>query len=386
MAGILDSKSRVIDAIVTQIGRSQIATGGLKIEFASLTDATTYYQADEVNATDDANMRIYFETPGAKKQDFITFETDDSGALLGYPTSPDMTIVGDELFKEDSESSDVNTLTFVSGSSDFASLSEGLITGSINNFKENYILGSTSNGLSDRRELKISPNSHSFLVSNTFPFDSSPEDAVINIDSVECLFLDKRLSHFPNFKFMPPMVVEPSTETFDLTAEKEREAAGEEVFLGSYTPLNESQQEMTLEEIMNHLNGPGCEGIDPDAWQSVPTTSLPWTKGGISSDIGGSAGISDSTSDLSVTSIEVDRERSVMTFLDTSETNNIMMQIFEVDDNKLKFKKLDVIDYGEFFDESDELRPNKHVFFVGKVFLNSFNIPTFVNIFTIILD
>ena len=390
MAGILDSKTRIIDAIVTQIGRSQIATGGLKIEFASLTDATTYYQADEVNATDDANMRIYFETPGAKKQDFITFETDDSGALLGYPTSPDMTIVGDELFQDDSSSSDVNSLVFVSGSSDFASLAEGLITGSIDNFKENYIIGSTSNnGIADLRELNISPNSYSFLISNTFPFSKYPEDAIGNIDSVECLFLDKRLSHFPNFKFMPPLVVEPSVSPFSLSQEQARQDAGEQVFLGSYTQINESPEEMTLEEILEHLNGEGCEGIDPDAWRSVATTNLPWTKGGTSSDLGGesgSAGLDDSISDLSVTSIEVNRERSVMTFLDTSETNNIIMQIFEVDDDRLKFKKLDVIDFGEFTDETDELRPNKHVFFVGKIFLNTYNIPTFVNIFTIILD
>ena len=393
MAGILDSKSRVLDAIVTKIGRSQIATGGLKIEFASLTDATTYYQADEVTGVDDANMRIYFEATGDKPQDFITFETDDSGNLMGYPTSQDMTIIGDEIFKDDSQSSDLNSLTFVTGSSDFASLAAGIMTGSIDNFKNNYIIGSTDGDeITDTRELNISPNSYSYLISNTFPFDGIPETAVANIDSVECLFLDKRLSHIPNYKFLPPLVTEPLKSSsgenipFDLASEQARETSDNPVFLGSYSPLNEAQSEMTLDDLMLHLNGPGCEGIDPDAWRSIPTTSLPWTKGGINSDLGGSAGYSDSSTETSMTSIEVSRERSVMTFLDTSETNNIIMQIFEVDDNRLKFKKLDVIDFGEFTDETDEERPNKHVFFVGKVFLNSFNIPTFVNIFTVILD
>ena len=61
------------------------------------------------------------------------------------------------------------------------------------------------------------------------------------------------------------------------------------------------------------------------------------------------------------------------------------MQLFEVDDIRLKFKKLDVIDFGEIMTR-DSRRPDKHIFFAGKVYLDSFNVPTFVNIFTIILD
>jgi hypothetical protein len=383
MAGILDSKTRVLDAIVTNIGRSQIARGGLKIEFASFTDATTYYQADEVTANDDANMRIYFEAPGTKQQDFITFETDDSGRLLGYPKTPDMTIAGDELFKTDSSPSDINSLVFVSGSGDFASLSDGVLASSINNFKNNYIIGTTGNeGIKDKRELRVKPDSHTFLISNTFPFAGNPRSAVANIDSVECLFLDKRLSHLPNFKFLPPMVKEASTEVFNLKKEKKREIGGEQIFLGSYKPLNEHQGEMTFTDVIKHLNGKKSRGIDPDEWTSSTATKLPWA----SSNNGGSGGRSTKKKFLPETSVTVNRERSVMTFLKTSEENNIIMQIFEVDDNRLKFKKLDVIDFGEFTVDADEDRPNKHVFFVGKVFLNSFNIPTFVNIFTIILD
>ena len=62
------------------------------------------------------------------------------------------------------------------------------------------------------------------------------------------------------------------------------------------------------------------------------------------------------------------------------------MQMFETDTDSLLFKKLDVIDYGEIISTTDENRPNKHIFFAGKVMLNSINIPTFVNLFTIILD
>ena len=381
MAGILDNKTRVLDAIVTQIGRSQIARGGLKIEFASFTDATTYYQADEVTANDDANMRIYFEAPGTKQQDFITFETDDSGRLLGYPETQDLTIVGDELFKKDASTSDINSLVFVSGSGDFASLSDGILASSINNFKNNYIIGTTGNGgIKTRRELKVSPDRHTFIISNTFPFDGNPRLAVTNIDSVECLFLDRRLSHFPNFKFLPPMVIEPSEDVFDFNKEKEK--GKKQVFLGSYKPISEQQRDMTFTDVMSHLNGKKSRGIDSDSWNSPLEEKLPYSVDSNNKSVVQSA----NTRILPETSIAVEKERSVMTFLKTSEENNIIMQMFEVDDNRLKFKKLDVIDFGEFTVEEDENRPNKHVFFVGKIFLNSFNIPTFVNIFTVILD
>jgi len=139
---------------------------------------------------------------------------------------------------------------------------------------------------------------------------------------------------------------------------------------------------MTFTDVMSHLNGKKSRGIDSDSWNSPLEEKLPYSADSNNKSVVQSA----NTKILPETSIAVEKERSVMTFLKTSEENNIIMQMFEVDDKRLKFKKLDVIDFGEFTVEEDENRPNKHVFFVGKIFLNSFNIPTFVNIFTVILD
>ena len=83
MAGILDSKTRMIDAVVTQIGRQQIASGMLRVEYASFTDAYAYYEADAVSGSSDATSRVYFEAAGDRRQDFVTFETDDSGNSIG---------------------------------------------------------------------------------------------------------------------------------------------------------------------------------------------------------------------------------------------------------------------------------------------------------------
>ena len=60
--------------------------------------------------------------------------------------------------------------------------------------------------------------------------------------------------------------------------------------------------------------------------------------------------------------------------------------MFEVDNEKGTLTKLDVVDFGEFFVEEDLLRARKHVYFVGKVFIDSNNIPSFINLFTIVFD
>jgi hypothetical protein len=59
------------------------------------------------------------------------------------------------------------------------------------------------------------------------------------------------------------------------------------------------------------------------------------------------------------------------------------MQAFEIDGSTLK--KLDMVDFGEATVEGDE-RPNKRIVFIGKVYIDRYQSPTFANIFTIILE
>jgi hypothetical protein len=61
------------------------------------------------------------------------------------------------------------------------------------------------------------------------------------------------------------------------------------------------------------------------------------------------------------------------------------MQIFE-DGPDSKLIKLDLIDAGAFADSESEFYPEKRIFYAGKVFMDDFNTPTFINIFTIILE
>ena len=81
---------------------------------------------------------------------------------------------------------------------------------------------------------------------------------------------------------------------------------------------------------------------------------------------------------------EASKESRVIHFSKTSEASNVVMQMFELNNNK--FLKLDVIDFGTFNDAKDFDRVEKHVFFAGKVYVDSNGVPTFVNLFTIMMD
>ena len=383
MAGILDNKTRILDAIVTDQGRAQIASGRLRIEYVSLTDGAAYYEADAASGSSDATNRLYFEAT-SRKQDFITFETDDSGQLLGYNIDPSLTIMGNELFKKDStveqSGSNINNFLFVSGAGDFASLSAGMLTSSIDHFKELYMLG-TATGDSIKRDFTLNNNTVKFTILNTFPWINGPSDNIASIDSISPLFTDDRLTHIPNFKFLPPLIQEPTTEPFDLSQEDDS------ILLApppdDYVELNRPT-EMTYEDLMIHLNGEGCEGLDPDAINDLYTSPLtPWgdgTRSGTAEVFGQQTGV------VNLSTLEVARERKLLYFTETSIENNIVMQLFEINDETLQFTKLDVIDYGEVIVSDDTYRSNKHIFFAGKTYFDSNGSPTFVNLFTIILD
>ena len=396
MAGILDIKTRMIDSVVTQIGRQQMANGLLRVEYASFTDGATYYEADAVSGSSDASERIYFEATGDRRQDFITFETDDSGNLLGYPTDTSLSLQGGELFKLDISASaeSVDDFIFVSGSGDFASLSEGIVTSSIDNFKQLYKIGTvpSDDPTTFKNSFEFNQTNFEFIILNTHPFIDGPSDSKIDITSVEPLFIDKRLSHIPNFKFLPPLVVEPSVTPFDLDAERALETDTNQVFLGAYESLSETPEPLTYQDLMIHLNGEGSEGIDPDylmdfqsaetiqAWNSQGSDGTFGTGEVMGTVFGQQAGV------INLSLLEVARDRKYINFLNTSASNNIIMQMFEVDSDRFRFTKLDLIDYGEIIVEDDELRSNKHVFFVGKIYLDGNNTPTFVNLFTLMLD
>ena len=74
--------------------------------------------------------------------------------------------------------------------------------------------------------------------------------------------------------------------------------------------------------------------------------------------------------------------KKTIQFLETSRDNNLFCQFFEAATDQII--KLDVIDFGDF--PATETAGARHVFFVGKVFTDGYNVTTFVNMFVLVFE
>jgi len=372
MAGILDNKSRIMDVLVTEIGRRQMASGKMRIEFASFTDSSTFYRPDIASGSADATQRIYFEATN-QHQDMITFETDDSGDLLGYEIDSHTSLVGDSVFDKSSTGENLADYLFVSGGKgDFASLSAGIVSSSADHFDDLYSIGSRATFELDKK-LKLNTERLSFTIDNSRPF-SSGDVTEADVDTIEPFFLDKRLSHLDQFKFLPPVV--PGSGPFDSRR------------LGRFENLNQAD-DMSYFDLMMELEKSETSVIDQETAINEMSNETEGSTGGSGLQYHKQLMQDVAMENLSVslTTEASSRERKDIVFEKTSDQNNIVMQMFEVAGSK--FTKLDVIDFGEFNIARTPFpgfRSNKRVFFIGKVFLNTARIPTFVNIFTMVID
>ncbi len=285
MAGILNQKERIFDTILTVEGRKQIAQGTLKAEYVSFTDGGTFYKLDTIISGGlDVTDRIQLEATSLP-QDTIAIEADDSGRLTGFPISGStrFTIRSGQILSASSE----NETTTVTGSQ-FASLSTVLLSSSIDNFKKLYILTSPDPVDNRERSFIVGPKTKEFIITPTRPFDVT-SIATAQIDHVESFFQDKRLSHLPNYQFLPPV-------------NKARLGTSAHSPLGEFISLNQ-QPILTFEDVKMEISGAEKQGF-----------------------------------------VETFR------FTETSKESNVVGQFFELSAGQMV--KLDVIDFGSFVDEN----------------------------------
>lgn len=206
MSGILDNKTRVLDVFLTQEGKRQLSSGDLKIEYVSFTDSGTYYSADLVSGSTDATSRIFFEACNLP-QDQITFEADDSGMLRPFRNSENIHIQNGQIMTHDMDvSSDLITgsienVQVVNGSV-FASLSDKLLLSSTDNYQKLQTLASVDR-IFDDDGFGVSSNTLTFVLNDKKPLPDNRHD--LNLDHLDGLFSDVKLSHIPNFKYLPPI-------------------------------------------------------------------------------------------------------------------------------------------------------------------------------------
>lgn len=198
--GILNNKSRIMDTILTQEGRKQLAQGQLKAKFYSFSDYAAIYKSDTIvsgGLTD--THRFILEATGLP-QDNIIFEVDDSGKLSAFPMSGSAgyTVLQGQVFSGSSDGSQTMIKDDV-----FNEFSKTLLSQSLNAFKNQMILKSPDPLDERKREFVVGPTVVSFSITETMPI-SKDKIKEASINHIESLFFDKRLSHLKNFQFLPP--------------------------------------------------------------------------------------------------------------------------------------------------------------------------------------
>ena len=335
MSGILDSKTRIMDVVLTVEGRRQLAAGKFVPQFASFTDRHLFYAKDAVSGSDDASSYIYFEA-GNRNQDQIVIENDDSGALVPYDgnttrVSSDGRVYSASIQTLTAGTETYNRVNYEPATGTFGSMFE-LVSGSILDSLTDQQIIRTRFAYERYDEFKISTGSVTFRRNNFVPFRGTQLTG--QVGALDPFVIDRQLSHLENFQFLAPVYFDDSNIQQNL---------------GNYDPI-ESIDPLTYSELLTSLIG------------TDPQSPL--------------------------------KEKQSVDFAQTSLQSNIFMQIFEgstTDSNGVAMlKKLDCIDFGEFKDENDKQRPFKRVFFVGKVYANensdNYQAPAFVNLFTIVAD
>lgn len=333
MSGILDVKSRIMDVVLTQEGRRQLAAGKFVPEFISFTDGNTFYQQDAVSGSTDPSGRIFFEA-SSRHQDQIVLEQDDSGRLVPYDgggtkVSTNGRIYSASYKEVQSPAGSFNEVKYEATNGVFSEIFNTVSTAILDSLTQQELIG-TAYPYEPYNDFALSTGSIEFSYNNVKPF-RGPQP-VTTVSAADPLFVDKRLSHLPSFRFLPPVF---------------KDESGNIENFGTYASLKTTDtDEFTYSELLQELIG-----SDP----STPTKEK-------------------ITVDFSLTSIQ----------------SNVFMQMFEGGNNTPsgipKLTKLDCVDFGEFKDENDKDKPFKRVFFVGKVYIDEYESPTFINLFTIVAE
>lgn len=238
MSGIINSKHRILDTIVTLEGRRQMVGGKFKIEFVTLTDGATFYKGDVASGSADASKRLFFECTSLP-QDQICFEADDSGKLMPFSNTTGFSLANGKIFSGSSTG-----LTFVTGS-EFASTAESVFASSLDNFKNLYSIG-TVDSIFEDDEFDISHSHISFKITDKIPF-SEPSEQTADVNQLESFFADERLSNIPNFQYLPPL-----NKVSDGTLNVLDSAVRKQYSLGDYPPLGPISN-LTYDEISKRV-------------------------------------------------------------------------------------------------------------------------------------
>lgn len=246
MAGILDSKQRIMDIFITDEGRAQAAAGEFTLRYATFTDRHAFYDTDNPldarPVTNDATSRIYFECT-SRHQDQIVVELLPGGAVKPFRSADfNLAPAGEEIAS--------NELT--GSNAILQSAAVEFIEDITKSFYQQEIIG-TIDPFSDTTDFRLSTDTNSptgsvkFSLTDERPFRQG-DVTTIPLENIESIFQDKRFSHLPNFTYLPPRNKAPL-------------GSSSGPLLGNY--VNWCQRApVTLQELLQDLEGKEFQEIE----------------------------------------------------------------------------------------------------------------------------
>lgn len=325
--GILNNKSRVLDTIITDRGRSTLAQGGIDISYVSFSDGTVFYypkkidpNPDEISQVIDDEANKFQLEASNLPQDEIVFNTDANGRLQFSnfnAIGENEPIIRNGVLYWDEEAP-TNPTEYISNV---------ILSSSINNFS-NLKLISTINPLFDDGEFGVkeftgdSSSSGEFEINlgDLNPFTGSfsiPEKKTESglIDT----FRDPKFGNKINYKFLPPV-----RKITDKSIDKSNYDNIKNYNIGNYASFGLIGGEQNKKDFIKILR------------EHIRYLSLGYFK--------------------------------ELNFDPTSNQNNLLIQSFEINNTASSIEKLDFIDYGTYkFDlrNQEELMTYNALNFLG---------------------
>jgi len=202
MAGILDTKRRIIDALITQDGRRQMAANTIDLSFATFSDEGLFYDSEDgVSARDISNLPI-FEVMSLPK-DVIIPEVDDDGAFSLNLADGNKIVHGRKV---------------ISGALDTISVDENgvrtvvkvnsVLTGAINVYSGTLECMDTAR--KHFQQMKILKTDDGLLDSlfraDVSSFRLETEEIERPLSAIRPLLFDDSINHIINTRYLPPEV------------------------------------------------------------------------------------------------------------------------------------------------------------------------------------
>ena len=187
MSGMLNSKNRVLDVVLTELGRKQMDKGQFEVSFVSFSDKCTEYLSDDSGVAIDIKDRVYFEAFSSPSDEIIP-EIDDIGNfILTKQVSPTLTVNNGVLYEKiDSGYQEVDGFSQVSK---FTSLTTGRF-----------------NGLQILRTENNTPDFDTNVAGAKMAVPTEVVKLPDHVSGLKPILVDPRFSGTINTMFLPPKV------------------------------------------------------------------------------------------------------------------------------------------------------------------------------------